>query len=115
VWSTKPLAKDEPQEAIQVIERPVLKKNLTCTFRAAKFGRQSTKDNIYTIVNAAPAVRTRKPAKGDKKSFVSMWDIKTWKLVKTRTVSQKPVTAFDVRYVTDGVPVHSRGYFGPDS
>lgn len=101
MWSTKNLDKDEPQEAVQVIERPVLKKTLTCTFRAAKFGRQSTKDHIYTIVNAAPVVRTRKPAKGDKKSFVSLWDTKSWKLVKTRTISQKPVTAFDVRLVRE--------------
>ncbi|KAK4051472.1 hypothetical protein OIO90_004686 [Microbotryomycetes sp. JL221] len=95
-WPTKPPNEGEPLETIQVIERPVLKPTLNCTFRAAKFGRGLTKSFIYTIVNAAPAVRTRKPAAGDKKSFVSMWDTKTWKLVKTRTVSQKPVTAFDI-------------------
>ncbi|KAK4050004.1 hypothetical protein OIV83_003828 [Microbotryomycetes sp. JL201] len=94
-WPTKAPIEGQPLETVQVIERPVLKASLNCTFRAAKFGRGPTKSLIYTIVNAAPAVRTRKPAAGDKKSFVSMWDTKTWKLVKTRTVSQKPVTADD--------------------
>ncbi|KAM0786170.1 hypothetical protein ACM66B_006977 [Microbotryomycetes sp. NB124-2] len=95
-WPTKAPQEGQPLETVQVIERPILKASLNCTFRAAKFGRGPTKSLIYTIVNATPAVRTRKPAAGDKKSFVSMWDTKTWKLVKTRTVSQKPVTAFDV-------------------
>lgn len=117
VWSTKPVPKGEKQEPIQTIERPVLKKELACTFRAGKsvpvvpcsassqgspaprrsrFGRKATKNNIYTIVNAAPAVRSRKAGPGEKKSFVSMWDAKTWKLVKTRVVSQRPLTAFDI-------------------
>ncbi|ORY72905.1 quinon protein alcohol dehydrogenase-like superfamily [Leucosporidium creatinivorum] len=96
VWSTKKAEGESAQEAVQVIERPVLKKTLACTFRAAKFGRHSTSTNLYTIVNASPSVRSRKPGPGEKKSFVSLWDTKTWTLKKTRTVSQKPVTAFDV-------------------
>ncbi|GAA6053269.1 hypothetical protein JCM3770_002687 [Rhodotorula araucariae] len=98
VWSTKDAAEgatDEP-EPLQVIERPVLKKELACTFRAAKFGRGVTGANLYTVVNAAPAGRVRKPPAGSKKAFVSLWDARAWKLLKTRTVSQKPVTAFDV-------------------
>ncbi|GAA5888882.1 hypothetical protein JCM5296_005030 [Sporobolomyces johnsonii] len=97
VWSTKPVVdKDKPHEPLQVIERPVLKKELACTFRAAKFGRKATSTNLYTVVNASPAGRTRKPPAGSKKAFVSLWDARSWKLVKTRTVSQKPITAFDV-------------------
>ncbi|KAM0747959.1 WD40 repeat-like protein [Meredithblackwellia eburnea MCA 4105] len=101
VWSTKPsTSSDEGEksrpEPIQTIERPVLKKELACTFRGAKFGRGKTTNNIYTIVNASPAVRSRKPKQGEKKSFVSLWDTKSWTLVKTRTVSMRPVTAFDV-------------------
>lgn len=118
VWSTKKVPGGETQEPLQIIERPMLKKELACTFRAAKyflsltvlprndtntgerrFGRKATKNNIYTVVNASPLVRSRKAGPGEKKSFVSLWDSKTWKLVKTRTVSQKPVTAFDVRCV----------------
>ncbi|BGP57975.1 hypothetical protein JCM8202v2_005632 [Rhodotorula sphaerocarpa] len=83
-------------EPLQVIERPVLKRELACTFRAAKFGRRGTATNLYTVVNAAPSGSVRKPPAGSKKAFVSLWDAKAWRLLKTRTVSQKPVTAFDV-------------------
>ncbi|KAL8291360.1 hypothetical protein RQP46_002338 [Phenoliferia psychrophenolica] len=96
VWSTKAGKDGKHAEPVQTIERPVLKKELACTFRAGKFGRKTTKANIYTVVNAAPAVRSRKAGPGEKKSFVSMWDTKTWKLVKTRVVSQRPLTAFDI-------------------
>ncbi|KPV72073.1 uncharacterized protein RHOBADRAFT_56201 [Rhodotorula graminis WP1] len=96
VWSTKAADKDVEPEPLQVIERPVLKKELACTFRAAKFGRAATASNLYTVVNASPAGNVRKPPAGSKKAFVSLWDTRAWKLLKTRTVSQKPVTAFDV-------------------
>lgn len=36
VWSTKVADKEATPEPLQVIERPVLKKELACTFRAAK-------------------------------------------------------------------------------
>uniref|UniRef100_A0A0K3CNW8 FGENESH: predicted gene_13.73 protein n=1 Tax=Rhodotorula toruloides TaxID=5286 RepID=A0A0K3CNW8_RHOTO len=96
VWSTKVADKEATPEPLQVIERPVLKKELACTFRAAKFGRAQTAFNLYTVVNASPATRVRKPPAGSQKAFVSLWDARAWKLLKTRTVSQKPVTAFDV-------------------
>ncbi|BGO95267.1 hypothetical protein NBRC10512v2_007069 [Rhodotorula toruloides] len=96
VWSTKIADKEATPEPLQVIERPVLKKELACTFRAAKFGRAQTGSNLYTVVNASPATRVRKPPAGSQKAFVSLWDARAWKLLKTRTVSQKPVTAFDV-------------------
>lgn len=47
-------------------------------------------------MNASPAVRSRKPQAGEKKSLISKWDTQTWRLVSTRTVSQRPVTAFDI-------------------
>lgn len=75
--------------------------DLRSNYCLCRFGRKDTRTNIYTVVNASPAVRSRKAGKGEKKSFVSMWDTKTWKLIKTKTVSQKPVTAFDVRSVHD--------------
>jgi len=66
-----------------------------------RFGRGPTASNLYTVVNASPAAtsgpRSRRPPAGSKKAFVSLWDTRAWKLLKTRTVSQKPVTAFDVR------------------
>ncbi|BGP35111.1 hypothetical protein JCM10296v2_006941 [Rhodotorula toruloides] len=96
VWSTKVADKEATPEPLQVIERPILKKELACTFRAAKFGRAQTASNLYTVVNASPATRVRKPPAGSQKAFVSLWDARAWKLLKTRTVSQKPVTAFDV-------------------
>ncbi|SCV73170.1 BQ2448_7095 [Microbotryum intermedium] len=102
IWpTTTPADKSQPFSALQVIERPIVAPHLSCTFRSAKFGRQVTKDNIYTIVNSTPKVRSRKPGKNDKKSFVSVWDAKEWKLKKTRTVSMKPITAFDISVVID--------------
>ncbi|GAA6022321.1 hypothetical protein JCM10207_003284 [Rhodosporidiobolus poonsookiae] len=93
-----------PPEPLQVIERPVLKKEMKCTFRAAKFGRRETASHLYTVVNAAPLIpsslsqKQRKAfeKKAPKKAFVSLWDTATWTLVKTRTVCQKPVTCFEV-------------------
>ncbi|POY72890.1 hypothetical protein BMF94_4051 [Rhodotorula taiwanensis] len=96
VWPTKVADSSTVPEPLQVIERPVLKRELACTFRAAKFGRKSTASNLYTVVNAAPSGSVRKPPAGSKKAFVSLWDARAWRLLKTRTVSQKPVTAFDV-------------------
>ncbi|GAA5931119.1 WD40 repeat domain-containing protein [Sporobolomyces koalae] len=115
VWSTTPndLARtkdkrepeEDDEEPLQVIERPVLKKELACTFRAAKFGRQGTASNLYTVVNATPSStggggggkkRKRSDANKNKKSFVSLWDTNLWKLNKTRTVGMKPITSFDV-------------------
>ncbi|GAA6008366.1 hypothetical protein JCM11491_004450 [Sporobolomyces phaffii] len=91
-------------EPLQVIERPILKKELACTFRAAKFGRHTTASNLYTVVNSSPspaAGGSRKKARSgannkNKKSFVSLWDTRDWKLNKTRTVGMKPITSFDV-------------------
>ncbi|GAA5899642.1 hypothetical protein JCM6882_001173 [Rhodosporidiobolus microsporus] len=91
-------------EPVQVIERPVLKKEMKCVFRAAKFGRLSTSTHLYTVVNASPVVpsslnqKQRKAfiKKTPQKAFVSLWDAESWTLVKTRTVCQKPVTVFEV-------------------
>ncbi|GAA5828040.1 hypothetical protein JCM5353_003160 [Sporobolomyces roseus] len=94
---------EDSLEPLQVIERPILKKELACTFRAAKFGRQSTSSNLYTVVNASPSSSSsakgkgrKKASQGSKKSFVSLWDTNEWKLLKTRTIGMKPITSFDV-------------------
>ncbi|GAA6036174.1 hypothetical protein JCM8097_006815 [Rhodosporidiobolus ruineniae] len=91
-------------EPVQVIERPVLKKEMKCVFRAAKFGRRETASHLYTVVNASPLVpsslnqkqRRAFEKKVPKKAFVSLWDAQSWTLLKTRTVCQKPVTVFEV-------------------
>ncbi|GAA5863380.1 hypothetical protein JCM8547_006964 [Rhodosporidiobolus lusitaniae] len=93
-----------PPEPLQVIERPVLKKEMKCVFRAAKFGRKETAKHLYTVVNASPLIPTSLnqkqrrafEKKTPKKAFVSLWDADSWTLVKTRTVCQKPVTVFEV-------------------
>ncbi|BGP19750.1 hypothetical protein JCM10213_004375 [Rhodosporidiobolus nylandii] len=91
-------------EPVQVIERPKLREGVRCGFRAAKFGRLSTSHNLYTIVNTHPvppsslSQKQRKAfeRKTPKKAFVSLWDADSWRLVKTRTVSNRPVTGFEV-------------------
>ncbi|GAA5885833.1 hypothetical protein JCM16303_000072 [Sporobolomyces ruberrimus] len=96
---------DDDLEPLQVIERPVLKKELACTFRAAKFGRSTTSSNLYTVVNSSPSSGGGGPRKKrggsnrkneNKKSFISLWDTLEWKLNKTRTVGTKPITSFEV-------------------
>jgi prolactin regulatory element-binding protein len=50
-------------------------------------------------VNALPASKAgsaSKRNKGEKKAFISVWDVDTWKLIRTRTVSKRPVTSFDI-------------------
>jgi len=82
--------------ALQTIQNPALGGSGPCSFRASRFGRGDplkggTRERLFTVVNA-------KTAKGKvRKSFVSSWDADTWELVETRNVSDKPVTAFDVR------------------
>lgn len=44
--------------------------------------------------SVAPGRASRKGA--PRPAFLSAWDISTWSLKKTRTISQKPVTAFDI-------------------
>ncbi|GAA5959381.1 hypothetical protein JCM3765_006585 [Sporobolomyces pararoseus] len=90
---------EEEFEPLQVIERPILKKELACTFRAAKFGRQSTCTNLYTVVNSSPSLSGsggKNKKKNNKKSFISCWDTLSWKLTKTRTIGNKPITSFDI-------------------
>jgi len=52
------------------------------------------------VVNATPPKSTttnrRNGKGGERKAFISVWDIDTWKLIRTRTVAKKPVTSFDV-------------------
>ncbi|CAD6583813.1 MAG: hypothetical protein CYPHOPRED_002500 [Cyphobasidiales sp. Tagirdzhanova-0007] len=101
----KPLSSSEPPEPTQVIERPVLKQSLKCTFRASRFGRKGTSNRLYTLVNASPESTSGSSGKRgnrgrgynvDKKSFVSVWDTQSWSLIKTRTVAKRPVTSFDI-------------------
>ncbi|GAA5978625.1 hypothetical protein JCM11641_002793 [Rhodosporidiobolus odoratus] len=91
-------------EPVQVIERPVLKEGVRCGFRGARFGRGETSSKLFTIVNTTPLIpsslsqkqRRAFEKKTPKKAFLSRWDTREWKLEKTRTVSQKPVTGFVV-------------------
>lgn len=72
-----------------------------------RFGRQSTCTNLYTVVNSSPSSSASsaggKRRKGgnqnknkNKKSFISCWDTLEWKLTKTRTIGNKPITSFDI-------------------
>lgn len=92
---------DAVPEPIQVIQQPVLSKSLKCTFRAARFGRGVSSSRLFTVVNALPSAgaagsASRRNKGGERKAFISVWDVDTWKLIRTRTVAKKPVTSFDV-------------------
>lgn len=82
--------------AIQTIQNPALGNSGPCSFRSARFGKGDpekggTRERLFTVVNS-------KTSKGKvRKSFLSAWDADTWELIETRNLSDKPVTAFDIR------------------
>ncbi|KAJ3411774.1 hypothetical protein HDV05_001732 [Chytridiales sp. JEL 0842] len=67
-------------------ENPTISKTTACEFRAARFGIGPSDGFLYIVLNA----KTRK------KSVVCKWDTKNWKMVRSKVVAQKPVTAFAV-------------------
>ncbi|PWY98916.1 WD40 repeat-like protein [Testicularia cyperi] len=82
-------------QTIQTIKNPALGGKGPCSFRAARFGRDTSKEKLFTVVNAAPAGGKGPKAK-IRKSFITAWDADSWDLIETRHVSDRPVTVFDV-------------------
>ncbi|KAK9766293.1 hypothetical protein K7432_004724 [Basidiobolus ranarum] len=69
---------------IQTIENPVRNKSDVCLFRACRFGRNTTKGYLYSVVNT----------KSRNRAFVTKWDTHSWDKLANCPVSRKPVTSF---------------------
>ncbi|OSC98694.1 WD40 repeat-like protein [Trametes coccinea BRFM310] len=81
-------------ELLQTIDRPDLPgKDAGSSFRAARFHPHDEKV-LYTVMNTVPP-RTRTKS-SPRRSFICRWDTETWKMTKTRQVSDRQVTCFDV-------------------
>ncbi|CDO74285.1 hypothetical protein BN946_scf184663.g6 [Trametes cinnabarina] len=81
-------------ELLHTIDRPELPgKDAGSSFRA---GRHHPHDEkvLYTVMNTVPP-RTRTKS-SPKRSFICKWDTETWKMTKTRQVSDRQVTCFDI-------------------
>jgi len=93
VWAISQLssAATASRLPLQTIEKPEVQDVETCTFRAGRFGRQSTAGSMYTVVNTVG----KRPARL-RKSFLSVWNTETWQLSKSRPIAKKAVTAFDM-------------------
>lgn len=81
-------------ELVQTVDRPTLPgKDSGSSFRAAKFHPQNS-DILYTVINTVPP-RTR-TKNSPRKAYICKWDANKWKVTKTRQVSDKGLTCFDV-------------------
>ncbi|KAI9001311.1 WD40 repeat-like protein [Trametes punicea] len=79
---------------LQTVDRPQLPgKDAGSSFRAARYHPHDEKI-LYTVMNTVPP-RTRTKS-SPRRAFICKWDTDTWKLTKTRQVSDRQVTCFDV-------------------
>ncbi|RDX53578.1 WD40 repeat-like protein, partial [Lentinus brumalis] len=92
----KPAEKQsEPQlELLQTIDRPLLPgKDAGSNYRAVRFHPKDEK-TLYTVSNTVPP-RTRTKS-SPRRAFVCKWNTDTWNVTKTRQVSDRGVTCFDI-------------------
>ncbi|WFD36226.1 hypothetical protein MCUN1_003104 [Malassezia cuniculi] len=75
-------AASEPR-IIQTIKDPAIGRGERGTFRAVRFGRGSGRSMLYTLINTSGKSRA---------SYISAWDVDTWKLTSTRRVTARPAT-----------------------
>ncbi|MBW0467659.1 hypothetical protein O181_007374 [Austropuccinia psidii MF-1] len=99
--SSKPGSKRSPAALIRQFDPPQPSPNQSCTFRNARYGRGKNSQTLYTIVNYLPLSRMgprQKPRWGvsDRKAVLISWNIENGSAIRTKAVSNKPVTAFDV-------------------
>ncbi|TFK92969.1 WD40 repeat-like protein, partial [Polyporus arcularius HHB13444] len=79
---------------LQTIDRPSLPgKDAGSSYRAVRFHPTDEK-TLYTVSNTVPP-RTRTKS-SPRRAFVCKWNTDTWKVTKTRQVSDRGVTCFDI-------------------
>ncbi|KAI0722994.1 WD40 repeat-like protein [Earliella scabrosa] len=89
-------ASEKPKELelLQSIDRPTLPgKDAGSSFRSVRFHPSDGKV-LYSISNTVPP-RTRTKS-SPRRAFVCKWDTDTWKVTKSRQVSDRGVTCFDI-------------------
>ncbi|KAI0722173.1 WD40 repeat-like protein [Cerioporus squamosus] len=81
-------------ELLQTLDRPSLPgKDAGSSYRAVRFHPTDEK-TLYTVSNTVPP-RTRTKS-SPRRAFVCKWNTDTWKVTKTRQVSDRGVTCFDI-------------------
>lgn len=58
-----------------------------------RFGRGSTSDRLYTLLNSAAQSKNKN---APRRTYLSQWAASTCSLLRTRVVSKRPVTAMDI-------------------
>ncbi|EJD01209.1 WD40 repeat-like protein [Fomitiporia mediterranea MF3/22] len=83
---------------LETVERPALPglNGVTTTFRAVRF-HPSRNNVVFTVQNTSnTGVRKRGSRMPPKQGFVCRWNTDNWKIVRSRKVSEKGITCFDV-------------------
>ncbi|KDQ21055.1 hypothetical protein BOTBODRAFT_27067 [Botryobasidium botryosum FD-172 SS1] len=98
---------DTPLELIKTINRPQisgLADGTKLAFRAARFNPQ-TPTILYAIMNSTPPRTAGRQKKQDRLAYLCKWEFTagtaentpaSWTLVKTKSISTKSITVFDV-------------------
>jgi len=98
---------DTPLELIKTIGRPQIPGLLEGTklaFRGARFNPQ-TPTTLYAIMNSTPPRTTGRQKKQDRPAYLCKWEFTSgtvkdtpasWTLIKTKSISTKSITVFDV-------------------
>ncbi|TIC45522.1 WD40 repeat-like protein [Wallemia mellicola] len=79
-------------KVLQTISDPLVQKTSGASFRFAKFGKGIHVGRLYTVTNSGPPQKK----KGARPGFLTVWDTNTWKVIRTVTLADKPVTACDL-------------------
>ncbi|RPD66687.1 WD40 repeat-like protein [Lentinus tigrinus ALCF2SS1-7] len=92
--SEKGQQQQQQLELLQTIDRPTLPgKDAGSSYRGVRFHPADEK-TLYTVSNTVPP-RTRTKS-SPRRAFVCKWNTDTWKVTKTRQVSDRGVTCFDI-------------------
>ncbi|KAH9927127.1 WD40 repeat-like protein [Epithele typhae] len=92
--SGKKKAKISDLELLRTVDRPTLPgKDISSSFRAGRF-HPSDENVMFTVSNTIPP-RTRTKS-SPRRAFVCRWDTQTWTVTKTRQISDRGVTCFDI-------------------
>lgn len=79
-------------KVLQTISDPLVQKTPGASFRFAKFGKGIHVGRLYTVTNSGPPQKK----KGARPGFLTAWDTNSWKVIRTVTLADKPITACDL-------------------
>nr|ANC28037.1 WD-repeat protein [Polyporus umbellatus] len=83
-------------ELAQTLNRPPLSgKDARSSFRAVRYHPSDSK-TLYSVSNSEPSSSRTKSKASTPHGYISKWNVDTWAVTKTRQVSDRGVTCFDV-------------------